>query len=109
MHSTEPNDNSTFHDRSSSEQQSDSSSGFPSALLFEDSPPNLLIKTSRVIARILLGSATALLLVAMILFALAAWVTLWPFRRTQSKQIRLALQVMADLGALYAARQATRR
>lgn len=109
MQSNEPPGTSTRPDHSSSEQQSDSSSDFLSQVLSNDSPPNLILRVSRVLARILLGSATALLMIAMVMFALAAWVTLWPFRRSQSAQFRLALQVAADIAALYQARQATRR
>jgi hypothetical protein len=67
------------------------------------------MRTSRALARLLIGSATALLVVAMVLFALAIWVTLWPFRRRRDAQFRLAMQAAADLGALWQLRQRSRR
>lgn len=86
---------------SSSESQSEPSSDSQSPPRFEDlskRPSTILLKTCRVIARLLLGSATVLLVLALVLFALATWLLTVPFKR--GSRFQSVLLILAEVAAL---------
>ncbi|SRR6266540_106 len=94
---------------SSCESQSESSSGFLSQVACEVSsrrPSGILLTASRLIARLLLGSAIILISLAVVLFALAAWLLTIPIKR--SSRLQALTLIAAELAALMRAEQ-TRR
>lgn len=101
MESSASQENSESRIPSSSESPSEPSSGYPSQAAFEDlsrKPSAILWNTCRLIARLLLGSATILVMLAMVLFALAAWILTLPFKR--GSRFQIVLLIAAELAAL---------